>query len=142
MSKPPGIDQPGSVCKTEKFFPNFLLRDLLVWILSFNVLAVLVSLCPWGIGPEADPFAPAPTGIKPEWYFLSMFQFLKLMPPLVGPLEGELVGVFLMAAIAMALALVPFWDDGASPTRSRLATIFGVAVAAGIIAFSIWGALS
>ncbi|PZM84216.1 MAG: cytochrome bc complex cytochrome b subunit [Candidatus Melainabacteria bacterium] len=142
MSKPPGIDTPEKPCPKEKFFPNFFLRDLLVWILSFNVLAVLVTLAPWGIGPEADPFAPAPLGIKPEWYFLSMFQFLKLMPASVGPIEGELVGIFLIAAVAGALVMVPFWDDGKSEGRSALATMYGLAVLIGFIAFTIWGAIS
>ncbi len=141
MSKPPGVDTPEKPCKTEKFFPNFLLRDLLVWILSFNVLAVLVSIFPWGIGPEADAFAPAPTGIKPEWYFLSMFQFLKFMPPMVGPIEGELIGVLFMGLIALALALVPFWDDGKSDARSKAASAYGVIVLIGMIVFTIWGAL-
>ncbi|MBX9724146.1 MAG: cytochrome bc complex cytochrome b subunit, partial [Candidatus Obscuribacterales bacterium] len=68
----------------EKFFPNFFYKDILVWILAMNVLFVLVMLSPWGIGPEADPFAPAPIGIKPEWYFLAPFQFLKLVPPTIG----------------------------------------------------------
>lgn len=141
MSKPPGIDTPEKPCAKEKFFPNFFLRDLLVWILSFNVLAILVTLAPWGIGPEADPFAPAPLGIKPEWYFLSMFQFLKLMPASIGPFEGELVGIFLIALVAGALSLVPFWDDGKSEKRSVLATVFGLAVLLGFIAFTIWGAI-
>ena len=35
------------------------------------------ALFPWELGEKADPFAPAPAGIKPEWYFLFMFQTLK-----------------------------------------------------------------
>lgn len=139
MSEPANSKQKG---KTEKFFPNFFLKDLLVWILAFNVLVVLVNLAPWGIGPEADPFAPAPQGIKPEWYFLSMFQFLKLMPASVGPVEGELVGMLIINLVALVLALVPFWDSGKSAKMSKLATVFGIAVTVSLVAFSIWGALS
>jgi len=140
-----GISEPASVKKIsgkEKFFPNFFLKDILVWILSFNVLVVMVNLYPWGLGPEADPFAPAPLGIKPEWYFLSMFQFLKLVPSSIGPVEGELVGIIIINAVATLLALVPFWDDGRSAWRSKAATIFGIITLAGLIIFSIWGALS
>ena len=57
---------PPELRKHEKFFPTFILKDLMVWLLVLNALAVLVGLFPWGLGPEADPYAPAPAGIKPE----------------------------------------------------------------------------
>jgi len=126
----------------EKFFPDFFFKDILVWILAVNVLFVLVTLMPWGIGPEADPFAAAPAGIKPEWYFLAPFQFLKLVPPMVGPIEGELFGMGLLGLVGLGFVLVPFFDTGKSKTRSMIATIFGVAVLLGLIGFSVWGALS
>jgi cytochrome b6 len=37
-------------------------------------------LFPPEIGRKADPLAPAPENIKPEWYFLFLFQTLKLFP--------------------------------------------------------------
>jgi quinol-cytochrome oxidoreductase complex cytochrome b subunit len=126
----------------EHFFPNFVMKDILVWILAVNVLFALTMLAPWGIGPEADPFAPAPIGIKPEWYFLAPFQFLKLIPPMVGPIEGELFGVLLMSLVGLGFVIVPFFDNGSNQGRSKAATAFGVAVLIGLIVFSILGALS
>ena len=35
---------------------------------------------PWELGEKADPFASAPAGIRPEWYFLAPFYTLKLIP--------------------------------------------------------------
>lgn len=128
--------------KYEKFFPNFLLKDVLVWLLALNALAALVTIFPWGIGPEVDPYGPAPLGIKPEWYFLPEFQFLKLMPPQLGPIEGELFGVGLMALMAFGLVLVPLYDRGDSKQKSLIATIYGLALLVGMIAFTIWGAFS
>lgn len=126
----------------EQFFPEFFFKDILVWILALNALVALVMIAPWGIGPEADPFAPAPMGIKPEWYFLAPFQFLKLIPPMVGPIEGELVGIILMMFVAGGFVVVPFFDDGNSKTRSRCATAFGIFVLLAMILLSIWGLLS
>ncbi len=128
--------------KYEPFFPDFFFKDILVWILAGNLLFALTMLAPWGLGPEADPFAAAPIGIKPEWYFLAMFQFLKLIPPMVGPIEGELFGVLLMGAYAAALALVPFWDTGESQTKSKCATILGIVTVLFLVIFSFWGAVS
>ena len=141
-----GISTPKSIkaseVKYEKFFPDFIFKDLLVWILALNVLFVLVTFLPWGLGEEADPFAPAPIGIKPEWYFLAMFQFLKLIPAYIGPIEGELFGITIIGLIVLILGLVPFWDTGASKKLSKLATYFGLIVLLSMIIFSIWGALS
>jgi len=143
MSEPTGFKAlPASEKKYEKFFPDFFYNDVLVWILAFNVLALLVAWFPWGIGPEADPFAAAPIGIKPEWYFLSMFQFLKFVPSMIGPLEGEFVGVLLIAGVGLILALVPFWDKGDDEGRSKLATAFGIAVLAAMIVLTVLGAFS
>ena len=142
MSEPAVFKEIPKEKKTfEKFFPNFFLKDVLVWILALNALFVLVMLFPWGIGPEADAFAPAPIGIKPEWYFLAPFQFLKLIPPMIGPIEGEVCGVLFLALVCFAFVIIPFIDTGKSKTISKVATAFGVIVLLALVSFSIWGAL-
>lgn len=144
-----GISEPDSIKALpekqkhqEKFFPTFVLKDLMIWLLVLNGLALLVGLFPWGLGPEADPFAPAPAGIKPEWYFLAMFQFLKLLPPTIGPIEGEQAGMLFFGGNAVLFAVMPFLDRD---HRSRYATFaqwFGVVILAGFLVFTIWGLLS
>lgn len=142
-----GMSEPGPAKtyeegESEKFFPDFLLKDFMAWILTLNLLAVLVALWPWGSGQEANPFAPAPIGIKPEWYFLAMFQFLKLLPPTVGPIEGEQLGVLFFGLIGLAFLLVPFFDHGRSARNAKIATVFGQIVLLGFVCFTIWGWLS
>jgi cytochrome b6 len=131
-----------SAKKYEKFFPNFILKDVLVWLLAGNVLAFVVTFFPWGLGPEADPFGAAPIGIKPEWYFLAPFQFLKLMPSQVGPIEGELVGILLMLIVLSGLVIIPLKDTGENKGIEKFATLYGVVLLVGMVAFTIWGALS
>jgi len=78
MSVPPGIERlPQAERKSLKFVPNFLLRDIMIWLIVLNVLALLAVFYPWELGHKADPLMPAPMGIKPEWYFMFMFQTLK-----------------------------------------------------------------
>lgn len=140
MSEPLSFKKKSSK-KYEPFFPNFLMKDLLVWLLVVNVVATLVAFMPWGLGPEADAFAPAPAGIKPEWYFLAMFQFLKILPAHIGFIEGEKLGLMIFALIGAILAFAPFIDPEESPTTSRFMEIFGVLVLIGFIGFTVWGLL-
>src|SRR6266567_5341227 len=84
ISVPPGVEARWKASPEQarqmKFFPNFFLRELMAWYIALGVLGALAALLPWELGTKADPFAPAPAGIRPEWYFLFMFQTLKLIP--------------------------------------------------------------
>jgi cytochrome b6 len=108
-----------------RFFPNFLLRELMAWYIALGVLGALAALAPWDLGSKADPFAPAPAGIKPEWYFLFMFQTLKLIPAKLGPLDGELLGILAFAAAGGVWVLLPFFDGAARGRMSRWITGVG-----------------
>jgi cytochrome b6 len=122
------------------FFPNFLLRDLLLWLIVLNILAVLAVFFPWELGPKADPFAPAPPGIKPEWYFLAPYQALKLLPSRVLFLEGEFFGVLVFGVGMVALALLPLWEKQIGERyRNAVVNLFGLLVVIFMVVFTIWG---
>jgi len=116
------------------FFPNFLLRDAIGWSAAVGVLAALAALFPWDLGQKADPFAPAPAGIRPEWYFAWMFQTLKWIPGHVLGIEGELLGLLAFGLGGAVLVIVPFIDPGRDPRRSRVLTVLGWAVVAYVAA--------
>jgi len=118
MSVPPSL--AGKPVKKMKFVPNFLLRDLIGWILAIGVLAALAALFPWELGEKADAFAPAPEGIKPEWYFLFMFQTLKYLPPKIWIFDGEVIGILAFNFIALLLFVVPFVDRPPGNRRRRI----------------------
>ncbi len=125
MSVPPKL--VGQPLKKMKFVPNFLLRDLIGWILAIGVLAALAALFPWELGEKADAFAPAPAGIKPEWYFLFMFQTLKYLPAKIWKLDGEVVGIMAFNIVALMLFFVPFVDrDPANLRRRFIFNVIGV----------------
>jgi cytochrome b6 len=129
--------------RTMPFFPNFLLRDLLLWLLVLNLLAVLAVFFPWELGTKADPFAPAPAGIKPEWYFLFMFQTLKYYPAQVWFVDGEVLGILLFGIAALLWTLVPFWDrKSARGEENRTITYVGLFVVLYVIALTTLGWLT
>jgi cytochrome b6 len=122
------------------FFPNFILRDLLLWLMVLNLLAILAVFFPWELGKKADPFASAPAGIRPEWYFLFMFQTLKYFPARIWMIDGEVLGILLFGAAGLLWLLVPFWDRKSSRgEHSRLLTYLGLFVVIYIIIFTALG---
>lgn len=141
MSVPPGVDE--QKLKTMKFVPSFLMRDLIGWILAIGVLAALAALFPWELGEKADPFASAPAGIRPEWYFLFMFETLKLIPAKVFSLDGEVVGILAFALGGLLWVIVPFLDkSSANRRKSRIITSIGWIVVLYIVAMTGYGYLA
>ncbi|MDL1892783.1 cytochrome bc complex cytochrome b subunit, partial [Sphingobacteriales bacterium CHB3] len=121
MSEPLGVEAGAAAPqKTMPFFPNFLLRDLLLWLIVLNILAILAVFFPWELGQKADPFAPAPAGILPEWYFLFMFQTLKMIPAQVWFIDGEVLGIVTFGIAGLLWMLVPFWDRKSETTRCNI----------------------
>ena len=114
MSVPPGVERAIAEGREQKrsmpFFPNFLLRDMIGWYAALGVLGALAAIFPWELGAKADAFAAAPAGIRPEWYFLFMFQTLKYLPSKVLFIDGELLGIFGFSAAALVWVAVPFLD--------------------------------
>lgn len=138
MSVPPSLE--GKEVPKMKFVPNFLLRDLIGWILAIAVLAALAAIFPWELGEKADAFAPAPAGIRPEWYFLFMFQTLKMIPAKIWFFDGEVVGILTFAAGGLLWIVVPFLDGSkAERRRSLIFTWLGVLVVAYMVALTVIG---
>lgn len=127
-----------------KFFPNFLMRDLIGWILAIGVLAALAALFPWELGVKADPFAPAPAGIKPEWYFLFMFQTLKYIPAKILFIDGEVIGILLFMVAGAVLFVIPFINRSPEqyPRRRMIFNILGVIALAYIVIMTVVGYLA
>jgi cytochrome b6 len=138
MSTPPWVDT--QKLKQIRFFPNFFLRELIAWYGAVAVLACLAALFPWDLGEKADPFAPAPAGIRPEWYFLAPFYTLKLLPSHVWVIEGELLGLLGFGVLAAWWVTIPFWGaDSSGNVRSRRVAGAGLLVLLYLAVFSALG---
>jgi cytochrome b6 len=141
MSSPPALEKEAKLRPPMRFFPHFILRDLFGWTLALGVLAALAALFPWELGEKADPFAPAYKDIRPEWYFMFMFQTLKLVPggEVLG-VEYEAIPIMLFGVGGLALLLVPLLDRGVARSgRSPVFTLVGVASLVFIVGMTSWG---
>jgi quinol-cytochrome oxidoreductase complex cytochrome b subunit len=127
MSVPPSEEKKPKR-RAMRFVPDFLLRDLFGWTIALAALAALAALFPWELGEKADPFAPAFADIKPEWYFMFMFQTLKYVPggELVG-VENEAIAILAFGVIGLAAFFLPFLDRNITRKgRSPVYTLLGV----------------
>ncbi|HXA04556.1 MAG TPA: cytochrome b N-terminal domain-containing protein [Bryobacteraceae bacterium] len=91
----------------KKFFPEQVFRDTVAIFIAFATLFVMAVVVRVPLEQLADPtdttYVP-----RPEWYFLFLFQTLKLFS---GPLE--VVGSVVLPTLAiLVLVLVPFIDRG------------------------------
>ena len=144
ISTPPGIERSaargGKPIAQMPFLPNFFLREMMAWYAALGLLGALAALFPWDLGEKADPFASAPAGIRPEWYFLAPFYTLKLIPGHVWILEGEQVGLLGFGLIAAWWVALPFWATKADgELKTRLVNSAGVLLIAYLSTFSILG---
>jgi len=141
MSVPPGVEAEGGAKRAIKFFPGFFMRDLAGWLAALTILAAAAAFFPAHLGAKADPFAPAPAGIRPEWYFMFMFQTLRYLPAEILGVEGDLFGVVGFGALAVVLLFVPFLDRPKGPDAkpSKLWTWLALGALAYIILFTYLG---
>jgi cytochrome b6 len=132
MSVPPSEEarerNTGVPARTMRFVPDFALRELFGWTVALALLAGLSAFFPWELGRKADPFAAAPAGIRPEWYFLWMFQALKYAPATFLGMSGELLVLVPVNLGAVALILLPFLDRNTPRSHLVIKTLATVAL--------------
>jgi len=118
--------KPQSKRKSISFLPAFLRKDLAMWLISLNLLALLASVFPWSLGKPYDALAPAPNDIHPEWYFMSPFEMLKILGNWLPGEAGEIAGLLLFSLGIVLWVLIPFYDiRSANGRRARAAHYFG-----------------
>jgi ubiquinol-cytochrome c reductase cytochrome b subunit len=129
---------------TIPFFPNYIILEVIVSFVLLAALIVLSTFLPAGLEDKADPFK-TPQHIKPEWYFLWIYQFIKVPSMVIGPgLAAELSGIFIPAICILLLILLPFLDRKPErrPSKRRLGLAITVLVLAILAGLSIWARLT
>jgi len=120
---------------TLPFFPNYILDEIIAWYALLALLVVIATLFPVGLEAQADPLV-TPEHIKPEWYFLGLYELLKFVPRIVGIMALP-IGVLVIAAW-------PFFDRNPEvrPRKRILPLLVAAVVLIGLIGLTIWGLVS
>jgi quinol-cytochrome oxidoreductase complex cytochrome b subunit len=132
--------KPEAQRKSIPFFPNFAMKDLAMWLIALNLLALMAVFFPWQLGPPADALTPAPLGIHPEWYFMSSFQVLKVFGTWLPGRPGEVLGMTLFNLGLVLWFFIPFYDTSTEKgRRARHALYLGLLAVAVLVITTLWG---
>jgi len=134
----------------EAFWPNEIIKMMVVVlctlavIMFFAILPVLLDAVGLhGLRHHEEPANPrgaTPAGIKPEWYFLGTYQYLRLMPTQLLGISGKVWGVLTQGLLVTVVVLLPFWYR--KRAHARPGWMYRVAVTsvlAGFLGLTIWG---
>jgi ubiquinol-cytochrome c reductase cytochrome b subunit len=114
--------EPGDELKPKKrFFPMQVFKDTVAIFLAFALLFVMAVAVHVPLEQVADPtdtsYIP-----RPEWYFLCLFQLLKLFSG-----SFEMVGAVVLPGLTvLALILAPFLDRGQVVKVTRRFVAIGI----------------
>ncbi len=120
------------------FYPDHLKSEAKV-ALGVGVLVIFIGVLglyfPVGLGAPADPMD-TPLHVKPEWYFLFLYQLLQFIPKTIGATSPVIA--------VLILALWPLLDSKPDQTKKpiRLRILVSVVILIIIIALTIWGEVS
>ena len=137
MSTMDPVDQEKETKKGEgiPFFPHHVVKEGIVWFVLLGILITLSILLPFELGEKADPLK-TPDGIKPEWYFMSMYHVLKYFP--------KLIGIFVVSLAPTLLFVWPFMDKSPNrrPSKRPISMTIGILTILSLLIFGILGTLS
>jgi len=128
------------------FYPDHVRTEFFV-VLGVLAVVLIIAIAgmikPIGIGEPADPLN-TPLHVKPEWYFLALYQILKKIPPMVLGIQGKIIGVVIPIVLVGLILIWPFLDN--KPDKSKkiylIRLAFVIVAVITIIALTIWGEVS
>jgi cytochrome b6 len=138
MSLPVGADEEAEARRAIPFWPNFVYREAILWLVFVGVLVTVAVFLPPTLGKAADLMAPAPEGIKPEWYFLFLFQTLKIFPAKVLFVTGDTVAVLLILLAAALFFFLPLIDNKPAGRKGKIITACAFLLVVYAVAMSVW----
>ncbi len=142
VSLPLDLEKSQDKVKELPFWPNFVYREAIVWLLVLGGLITLAIIFPPSLGKKADLMAPAPVGIKPEWYFLFLFQNLKIVPAKIWFMNGDTLAVLLILVIGILFFFLPLIDNKPAERKGKIVTLIAWGMIFYAIAMSFWSFLS
>ena len=131
------------------FFPYIIFKDAVVSVAVVAIIVLLTIFVPVGntnpVDPQNnyDPVSGAKLDPRPEWYFLFLYQLLKIIPNIdLGffVLTSKAIGGIIIPTIVVAiLFFVPYLDRGPKrhPLNRPISTLVTVGILLGIIALTV-----
>ncbi len=141
MSLPLAAESKKEKVREIPFWPNFVYREMIVWLLLLGILFTLAIFFPPSLDKAANLMAPAPEGIKPEWYFLFLFQTLKIFPAKILFINGDTLAVLLILLAGILFFFMPLVDNKPAGKKGRIITIIALVVVVYAVAMTIWSLL-
>ena len=139
----------------EAFFPKQVYKELIFLNIGFALLVTVAVFFPWEIGEPQSLVTPE--GIKPEWYFLPLYQLLKYfddslyhaIPGLEAATKAlgitpEFLGLLVINGIGLILFLLPLLDRRPERRMSRrpLFAAFALVLLLGLLVLGVLGYLA
>lgn len=105
--------------KALPFWPHHVLKEMIVFSIFLAFMATLVILKPPELEEKADPLN-TPAAIKPDWYILPGYQFLKYFPKMLGLIASTIPPLLVL--------LLPFLDRNPErrPRKRPICVALGV----------------
>ena len=124
--------------RSQKYIPYFweeLVSQAMIFVLFLAIMGGLALLWPASLDPRSNVLV-TPVGIKPEWYFLGLFQLIKVIP--------EVAGLIVVGVVILLLFILPFVDRSPerNPRYKPVTTTVALVIIVALIALTIWGAVS
>lgn len=141
MSLPLSAELRNEKVKETPFWPNFLYREMIVWLILVGILFTLAIFLPPSLDKAADLMAPAPEGIKPEWYFLFLFQLLKIFPAQILFISGDTIAVFLILIGVILFFFLPMIDNKPARVKGKVITVIAYVFIVFAVAMTVWSLL-
>ena len=147
-----GISEPvaGSPAKEKKLIPIF--PDVSLYLVElaalFGAAVLLISVAfPLSLPPEYTPVNAGGFTAQPDWYFLWIYQVLKIaFFEGNGPLgeNGLLIALSIVTLVIVALFLLPFIDRGDTRrvTERPIYVTLGAVLVGEIVVLAYWGLLT
>lgn len=138
MSLPIEADEEAEASRSLPFWPNFVYREAVLWLVFVGVLVTIAVFLPPTLGKAADLMAPAPEGIKPEWYFLFLFQTLKIFPAKILFVTGDTVAVLLILLAVVLFFFLPLIDNKPAGRKGKIITALAFLLIIYAVVMSVW----
>lgn len=142
VAEPTGGAKPGENATSSPIFPDVTMYLLELSLLFGAGMLLISAIFPLSLPPEFSPQAASLYAPQPDWYFLWIYQVLKVS--IFEGTQGLAAALSVVTVVFLALILLPFIDRGKERRLSRrpLYVSLGLIFIAEVLVLSYWGLIT